>query len=77
VSYAVVNNLRVFVPPFKAVDPDSIYSKAVEGDGVVEGRAGLPGVSGSQDRYRVQAGRYSRFDGDREICRILAVAIED
>lgn len=77
VSYAVMNKLAVFVPQYKSVDPGSVYARAVGEPDRVEGRAGLPGVSGPQDRYRVQAGQYSRFDGDREVCRVLAVAVED
>jgi Zn-dependent peptidase ImmA (M78 family) len=75
VRYAVLNNVNSFVPPYKSVDPDSVYGRAARGSQLVQELAALPGASGTQNRFLIHAGRYPRFDGDKQICRVLAVGL--
>jgi Zn-dependent peptidase ImmA (M78 family) len=75
VKYGVINGLS-FVPKFKSVAPQSLFAQALHGSGHVTGFDLLPGAIDSvQNRMYVEAMRSDRKEGDREVQRVLAVAV--
>ena len=75
VKYGVVKGLP-FVPKFKSVAPQSLFVRALHQPGNVSGIDHLPGAtSQSQAKMYIEAMRSDRKEGDREIERVLAVAI--
>jgi len=75
VKYGVVKGLP-FVPKFKSVAPQSLFVRALHQPGNVSGIDHLPGATSQiQAKMYIEAMRSDRKEGDREIERVLAVAI--
>ncbi len=76
VRYAAMSpGLNLFVPPFKGVDDDSLYARALTTRKLVRGTGSLPGDTRYSRSMRLEAKSYPRTEDGRSIDRVLAVAI--
>jgi hypothetical protein len=76
VRYAAMSpGQNLFVPPFKGVDEDSVYARALTTRNVVRATGSLPGDTRYARSMRVEAKSYPRTEDGRSVDRVLAVAI--
>lgn len=76
VRYAAMSSgLNLFVPPFKGVDDDSVYARALTTRNFVRGTGSLPGDTRYSRSMNVEAKSYPRTEDGRGVDRVLAVAI--
>src|SRR6266567_1115329 len=73
VRYGTLTGIRGYVPRFKSVPENSAYQQALLKRSIVSAAGTLPGAD--RPSFRIEAGWYPRSEGDREIPRVLAVAL--
>ena len=73
VRYGTLIGIRGYVPRFKSVPENSAYQQALLKRSIVSAVGALPGAD--RPSFRIEAGWYPRSEGDREIPRVLAVAL--
>ena len=77
VRYATMTpHLRAYVPPFKSANEGSVFARALGTKGICRGRGDLPGQDATAEVFLIEAASYFRIDGDSEIKRVLATAVQ-
>lgn len=72
VRYAKCKGMSVYIPKFKSVDEDSVYSDALATMGVVKGEGHLPGERRARS-FAIEAKRYDRSGKGGITERVLAI----